>query len=93
MAEYIDALPSGSYVAISHFSDRETTPELSELAQRLEQVFLHSPTGSGVFRTRAEIAGMLPGLELVDPGLIPCADWLEGWSGNTTAALAVRATR
>ncbi|MGH4007077.1 MAG: SAM-dependent methyltransferase [Pseudonocardiaceae bacterium] len=75
MAGYIDALPSGSYVAISHFSDPETTPELSELARRLEQVFLHSPMGSGVFRTYAEIEGMLPGLELVEPGLTRCADW------------------
>lgn len=75
MAEYIDALPSGSYVAISHFSDPETSPELSELARRLEQVFLRSPMGSGVFRTRAEIEGMLPGLELVEPGLTRCADW------------------
>ncbi|MGH3721046.1 MAG: SAM-dependent methyltransferase [Pseudonocardiaceae bacterium] len=76
MAEYIDALPSGSYVAISHFLDPET-PELSELARRVERAFLHSPMGSGVFRTRAEIAGMFPGLELVEPGLVRCADW---WS-------------
>ncbi|MGH3824200.1 MAG: SAM-dependent methyltransferase [Pseudonocardiaceae bacterium] len=75
MAEYIEALSSGSYVAISHFCDPETTPELSELAQRLEQAFLRSPMGSGVFRTRAEIEGMLPGLELVEPGLTRCADW------------------
>jgi hypothetical protein len=75
MAEYIDALPSGSYVAISHFSDPETTHELSELARKLEQVFLHSPMGSGVFRTRAEIEGMLPDLELVEPGLVQCANW------------------
>ncbi|MBV8539279.1 MAG: SAM-dependent methyltransferase [Pseudonocardiales bacterium] len=75
MAEYIDALPSGSYVAVSHFLDPETTPELSQLARKMEQVFLHSPMGSGVFRTHAEIAGMLPGLELVDPGLVRCADW------------------
>jgi hypothetical protein len=75
MAEYIDALPSGSYVAISHFFDPETTSELSELARKMEQVFLHSPMGSGVFRTRAEIEGMFPGLELVAPGLIRCADW------------------
>jgi hypothetical protein len=26
MAHYIDALPSGSYVAISHFCDPETNP-------------------------------------------------------------------
>jgi SAM-dependent methyltransferase len=75
MAEYIDALPSGSYVAISHFFDPETTPELSELARKMEHVFLHSPMGSGVFRTRVEIEGMFPGLELVSPGLVRCADW------------------
>jgi SAM-dependent methyltransferase len=75
MAEYIDALPSGSYVAISHFLDPETTPELSQLARKVEQAFLHSPMGSGVFRTRAEIEGMFPSLELVEPGLVRCADW------------------
>ncbi len=75
MAEYIDALPSGSYVALSHFFDPETTSELSELARKMEQVFLHSPMGSGLFRTRTEIEGMFPGLELVEPGLTRCADW------------------
>jgi hypothetical protein len=75
MAEYIDALPSGSYVAISHFCDPETTSELSTLARKMEQVFLHSPMGSGRFRTRAEIEGMFPGLELIEPGLVRCADW------------------
>ena len=55
MAEYIDALPSGSYVALSHFFDPEAIPELSELARKMEKVFMHSPMGSGRFRTRAEI--------------------------------------
>jgi S-adenosyl methyltransferase len=75
MAEYIDALPSGSYVAISHFFDPQTTPELSDLARKMEHVFLHSPIGSGWFRTRAEIEAMFPGLELIEPGLVQCADW------------------
>jgi SAM-dependent methyltransferase len=75
MAEYIDALSSGSYVAISHFIDPETTSEMSEFARRLEQAFLRSPMGHGTFRTRAEIEGMLPGLELLEPGLVRCADW------------------
>jgi hypothetical protein len=74
MAEYIDALPSGSYVAISHFIDPETS-ELSAFSRRLERAFLHSPMGRGVFRTRTEIEGMLAGLELIDPGLVLCADW------------------
>ncbi len=75
MAAYIDALPSGSYVALSHFLDPETPEELSELARKLEKIFLRGPLGSGTFRTRAEIEGMLPGLELVDPGLVTCFSW------------------
>jgi hypothetical protein len=74
MAEYIDALPSGSYVALSHFYDPET-PEYSPLARKMEEIFIHSPMGSGSFRTRAEILSMMRGLELVEPGLVLCADW------------------
>jgi SAM-dependent methyltransferase len=74
MQTYIDALPSGSYIAISHFFDPQT-PEHSELARRMEDVFLHSPMGTGVFRTRDEIEAMFPGLEMVDPGVVRCAEW------------------
>jgi hypothetical protein len=74
MREYIDALPSGSYVALSHFLDPQSA-EYSDLARRMEDTFIHSPMGSGRFRTREEIEGMLAGLELVDPGLTLCADW------------------
>jgi hypothetical protein len=74
MREYVDALPSGSYVALSHFFDPETT-EHSALARKMSDIFVHSPMGSGVFRTRAQIESMFPGLELVDPGLVLCADW------------------
>lgn len=41
----------------------------------MEDTFLHSPMGTGRFRTRDEIEGMLAGLELVAPGLTLCADW------------------
>lgn len=74
MQEYVDALPSGSYVALSHFFDPETA-EYSPLARKMEEIFLHSPMGSGWFRVRSEIESMLPGLELVEPGLTLCADW------------------
>ncbi len=76
MTEYIDALPSGSYVAISHFLDSETSSELRQLARRIEQFLGRSPLGGVVvFRTRAAIEAMLPGLELIEPGLVHCADW------------------
>lgn len=74
MDEYIQALPSGSYVAISHFFDPQTQ-EHDTLVRRMEESFLHSPMGTGRFRTRREIEDMFPGLELIEPGLVPCADW------------------
>jgi SAM-dependent methyltransferase len=67
MREYIDALAPGSFVAISHFLDPEV-PELSPLARRMEDVFLHSPMGSGMFRTKEKLREFLPGLEIIPPG-------------------------
>lgn len=73
MQQYIDALPSGSYVVMSHFLDPEN--EHTEVARKMEEVFKHSPMGSGSFRTQAELEKLLPGLELVPPGLVRCVDW------------------
>ncbi|GAA4858954.1 SAM-dependent methyltransferase [Actinomycetospora straminea] len=73
MKQYVDALPSGSYVALSHFLDPQD--EDSVVARRMEDVFLHSPLGTGRFRTREQILAMMPGLELVDPGLELCVLW------------------
>ncbi len=74
VAEYVDALPSGSYVGISHFFDPEVS-EYTDIARRIEQIMLHSPLGCGWFRTRAEIETMFVGLEMVEPGLSICAKW------------------
>lgn len=74
MQEYIDALPSGSYVVLSHFLDPETA-EHGPLARKIEEILLHGPLGAGWFRTRPEIESMFPGLDLVEPGLTLCADW------------------
>jgi SAM-dependent methyltransferase len=73
MREYIDALPSGSYVALSHFSDPQD--ELSALARKMEDVFLHSPMGSGTFRTHNDIVALFGDLEMIDPGVTLCANW------------------
>ncbi|MFJ8039242.1 SAM-dependent methyltransferase [Kitasatospora sp. NPDC096147] len=70
---YVDALPSGSYVVISHFLDPED--EYGATARKLEQAFLHSMMGSGTFSTRADLERLFGGLEMVHPGLVPCADW------------------
>jgi hypothetical protein len=67
MRRYIEVLSSGSFVAVAHFLDPQTA-ELTPLARRMEELFVHSPMGSGRFRTAAEITAFLPGLNIVPPG-------------------------
>ncbi|NUS45892.1 MAG: hypothetical protein HOQ24_19640, partial [Mycobacteriaceae bacterium] len=77
MRTYIDALAPGSFVAISHFYDPHDpqAPELSQLAENMEDKFIHSPMGSGRFRSREEIQAMFCDLEMIEPGLVLCDDW------------------
>jgi hypothetical protein len=74
MAGYIDALPSGSYVALAHLLAPEPEHELFELAMKARQVAVDHGVGS-FSRSREKIMAMLAGLELLEPGLVPLADW------------------
>lgn len=76
MAEYIAALPSGSFVVFSHAYDPED--EHSAVARGIEQVYEGASSGAVHFRTRSEIENMLSGLELLEPGLVQPADWWPG---------------
>lgn len=54
MRELIDRLPTGSYVAVTHFYDPGPEhPEAHRLARQLEQVFVES-VGSGWYRSHHE---------------------------------------
>jgi hypothetical protein len=73
-AAYVDALPSGSYVAISHVCNprdgSETAWFTDELEARLQQSF---PTLR--FRTPAEIESLFGDLELLGPGVVRLFGW------------------
>ncbi|MEV1071584.1 SAM-dependent methyltransferase [Micromonospora parva] len=74
-AALIDALPSGSYVAISHFRDPgDRDPEGSRKAREVERVFNES-LGTGRWRTDEEILSFAEGLTVLEPGLVPLAEW------------------
>lgn len=75
MRRYIDALPSGSYVAITHFWDPADDSEAHDMAVELQRRFTKLGLGSGWYRTRDEIASFFGDLELVDPGLVELDDW------------------
>jgi hypothetical protein len=73
VAAYRDACVSGSYLGISHLSAVTLTPEQGE---RLKEIYRAAATPShhGV-RSREEIAALISGYELVEPGLVLAGDW------------------
>jgi SAM-dependent methyltransferase len=64
-----DQVPSGSYFFISHFRSGNN-PETREAEKVLQQTF-----GRGRWRTDAEIASLLDGLEILEPGIVPAPLW------------------
>ncbi|MGW0177982.1 SAM-dependent methyltransferase [Nocardia sp. NPDC003345] len=76
MRKYVDLLPPGSYLAISHFHDPgPERPELHELAKNLERAFTQKGLGSGWYRRTEQILEYFAGLELIEPGLVELDDW------------------
>jgi hypothetical protein len=76
MTECIDRLAPGSYVAIMHALDPGPDHELAGVAAQVHDVYSHDVAGRGAwFRTIDRIEAMLPGLELLEPGLVPIAEW------------------
>ncbi|KUN29969.1 SAM-dependent methyltransferase [Streptomyces antibioticus] len=64
-----DHVVSGSYFFISHFRSGNN-PETAEAEAVLQQTF-----GRGRWRTDAEIAALLDGLEILDPGIVAASLW------------------
>ncbi|HEY4020796.1 MAG TPA: SAM-dependent methyltransferase [Pseudonocardiaceae bacterium] len=77
MATYLDLLPRGSFVVLSHFfNPGAEDPALAESALALERTFLDGPMRSGGrFRGRGQIAEFFAGLEVIVPGLVGVGDW------------------
>jgi hypothetical protein len=64
-----DALPEGSCLFISHFRT-VGDPESAEL-----EAVLHEAFGRGTWRTDEQIADYFTGTKLIEPGIVPCAQW------------------
>jgi hypothetical protein len=67
----VDALPSGSYLAITHatgdFSPQDQV-DAANATNRAHNVDFR-------FRDHAEVGRFFDGLELVEPGIVPVAEW------------------
>ena len=72
---YLDALPSGSYLVLTHFCDPQDGGSGTQLARFVEGVFSRSGLGPVVFRPREEIEAFFAGLQVVEPGIGRLRDW------------------
>jgi hypothetical protein len=66
----IDALPSGSYVALTHPTADFAPAEVATAVAAAEHAHVTLTP-----RSRAEVARFLSGLELVGPGVVPVLGW------------------
>jgi O-methyltransferase involved in polyketide biosynthesis len=67
----VGGLPPGSYFAMTHGT---YDPHPPERRTRMEQLWQLSPHPAQV-RTLAEVERFFDGLELVEPGIVPMAEW------------------
>ncbi len=72
VATLMDAVPSGSYLAISHSAadlfDQETKDRVQAIVNRMAQQQF-------TLRTREQVERFFDGMDLVEPGLVPVEDW------------------
>jgi hypothetical protein len=72
VARYLDALPSGSYLVMTHLSS-DIDPEATDGLRRAAE-------GANVdygfhLRAKSEFTSFFDGLELVEPGIVPVTSW------------------
>jgi trans-aconitate methyltransferase len=70
----VHALPSGSYLAVSHVASESFLP-VTEASPPQEDVYRSRTATPGTVRTRADVARFFTGLELIEPGLV----WADEW--------------
>ena len=68
---YLSRLAAGSALALSHLTDDDPRIHMAAL-RRLTEAY---PRGSMTPRSRSEVAAMVAGVELLDPGLVYAAQW------------------
>lgn len=70
LARYVRALPSGSYLALSHFT-ADSMPAAMAAGKKIFARTAEPITP----RTRAQVADMLAGTEVVEPGIVFTPQW------------------
>lgn len=71
-----DALPEGGYLAVSH---AYTSYSEDEKVAESRRIYNKTAAGDLELRAPARLAGLVTGLELLDPGVVPVELWRPGY--------------
>ena len=71
VAKLIDAVPAGSYLALSHIASDIEPEKVEEVRGRLNRLMYQKST----YRGHAEVTRFFDGLELVEPGVARVQEW------------------
>jgi O-methyltransferase involved in polyketide biosynthesis len=80
----MDAVPAGSYLVICHAPSDRRPEQVAELARR----YTASGAASMRPRSQAEVTRFFDGLDLLDPGVVPSAEWPSPGRSGGHASLA-----
>jgi hypothetical protein len=69
--QLVDAVPSGSYLVMSHPTMEVNGPAVAESMRQWNE----SGAAPITARSREEIAGFFAGLEILEPGVVTCSAW------------------
>lgn len=75
VARFRELLPPGSFVAISHCTTDGVPPDLAAQLAELKRFYDTSSNSDIIFRNRQEIAALLDGWPLLDPGWAWTPEW------------------
>ena len=83
VSRIMNALPAGSYLAISHPASDIEPDKATDLTARVNPLSYQQYTG----RSREQVLRFFDGLELVEPGLVQVQQWRPGIESGGTLSL------
>jgi len=85
VAKLMEAVPAGSYLVICHAPSDIYPDQVAEMTRR------YNASGAAQMRPRSreEVTEFFAGLEMIDPGVVPLADWVQAGQPGASGSSAI----
>jgi O-methyltransferase involved in polyketide biosynthesis len=85
VAKLMDAVPPGSFLVVCHAPSDIHPEQVAEMTRR------YNASGAAQMRARSreEVTRFFAGLELIDPGVVPLAEWLRPGQADVSGSSAI----